>query len=122
MERIKRIAKYLKGRPRYRCGMRFEKIREEDRGIAMYTDSDWAGREDQRKSVSGGFMALDGMWLRSWSKDQTKIARSSGEAELYAVNYGCSQALGVLAILKEVGWEEKLVAKVDANATIGTLR
>ena len=85
------------------------------------TDSDWAGREDQRKSISGGTMLLCGQWLQSWSKDQTKIARSSGEAELYAANLGASKGKGLQTIMNELGWHYSMKLQVDANATIGML-
>ena len=85
------------------------------------TDSDWAGRENLRKSISGGTLTLNGQWLLSWSKDQSKIARSSGEAELYACNLGGSRGMGIQTIMRELGWSYDLKVQVDANATIGMI-
>ena len=87
----------------------------------MQTDSDWAGKDDKRRSVSGGSITVDGHWVRSWSKDQAKVARSSGEAELYAGNDGASQGMGLQSTMKELGWPAPLELQVDANATIGIL-
>ena len=53
--------------------------------------------------------------------DTSTIARSSGEAELYACNLGASKALGLQTIMKELGWDYEVKIRVDANATIGTL-
>ena len=53
--------------------------------------------------------------------DQRTIARSSGEAELYACNLGASNGLGLQTIMKELGWDYEVRVQVDANATIGTL-
>ena len=64
---------------------------------------------------------MNGQWLLSWSKDQSKIARSSGEAELYACNLGGSRGMGIQTIMRELGWSYDLKVQVDANATIGTL-
>lgn len=89
--------------------------------IRVQTDSDWAGKDDKRKSVSGGSVRIGGQWVKSWSKDQGKIARSSGEAELYAANLGAAQALGIQTNMKELGWPMELVLEMDANATIGIL-
>ena len=66
-------------------------------------------------------MYVCGQWLQSWSKDQTTVARSSGEAELYACNLGASKGLGLQAVMKEIGWRYEVRIQVDANATIGTL-
>ena len=118
MERLKRIGRYLKGRPRIRNAMTFNQKREQ---IIVKTDSDWAGREDGRKSISGGTIYVSGHWIQSWSKDQSKIARSSGEAELYACNLGASKGMGLQTVMKELGWNYELKIQVDANATIGKL-
>ena len=46
----------------------------------MQSDSDWAGDESTRKSVPAGNIRYGQHLLGSWSKDQTVIAVSSGEA------------------------------------------
>ena len=66
-------------------------------------------------------LCVCGQWLQSWSKDQSKIAGSSGEAELYACNLGASKGLGLQTVMKELGWHYEIKIQVDANATIGTL-
>ena len=48
---IKRIIRYLKGKPRVAIRYQFQ---EETEGIIVYTDSDWAGDASSRKSTSGG--------------------------------------------------------------------
>ena len=118
MERLKRIGRYLKGRPRVRSSMTFKQNKEE---ITVKTDSDWAGKDDGRRSISGGTLYVCGQWVQSWSKDQSKIARSSGEAELYACNLGASKGLGLQTVMNELGWKYELKVQVDVNATIGTL-
>ena len=118
MEKLKRIGRYLKGKPRIRNVMLFKQDKKE---IKIKTDSDWAGKEDNRKSISGGTMYVCGQWVQSWSKDQTKVARSSGEAELYACNLGASNGFGLQTIMKELGWHYEVRIQVDANAIIGTL-
>ena len=66
-------------------------------------------------------MCVCGQWIQSWSKDQSKVARSSGETGLHDCNLGASRGLGLQAIMKELGWSYEVKIKVDANATIGTL-
>ena len=41
--------------------------------------------------------------LKHWSKDQGNVAKSSGEAELYAANYGADHGLGLQSLLKDIG-------------------
>ena len=64
---------------------------------------------------------LGGAYIKSWSKEQSHTALSSGEAELYAANYGAAQALGVQTMMAEFGWHTSIELQVDANATIGML-
>ena len=66
-------------------------------------------------------MCVCGRWVQSWSKDQSTVARSSGEAELYACNLGASKGLGLQTVMKELGWNYQVKIQVDANATIGAL-
>ena len=47
---IKRIIRYLKGKPRVAIRYQFQ---EEPEGLVVYTDSDWAGDITTRKSTSG---------------------------------------------------------------------
>ena len=58
-------------------------------------------------------------FLRSWAKEQSHIAVSSGEAELYAANYGAAQAIGMQSMMKDFDITMKVEVQVDANATIG---
>ena len=50
-----------------------------------YSDSDWAGCRDTRRSTSAGMIYFEGAVLTFWSRTQTTIALSSCEAELYAI-------------------------------------
>ena len=66
------------------------------------------------------------MWgnclLKHWSKTQTTIDLSSGEAELHGIAYGAAQALGMQSLLKDLGWHVKLRIHSDATAAIGICR
>ena len=60
-----------------------------------------------------------GCLLKHWSKTQTTISLSSGEAELHGIAYGAAQALGMQSLLKDLGWSVKLRIHSDATAAIG---
>ena len=67
--------------------------------LDIYTDSDWAGCRRSRKSSSGGAIMRGTHCLKTWSKTQALIAKSSGEAELYAVVKGAAEALGMVTLV-----------------------
>ena len=57
--------------------------------------------------------------LKSWSKDQSVVALSSGEAELYAANFGSAQLLGLQSMAKDLGIELEADLLIDASAAMG---
>jgi ribonuclease HI len=85
---MKRILRYLQGTSDY--GLLLRRLSDSD--LVVYTDADWAGCPDTRRSTSGYAVFL---WdnLVSWSaKQQTVISRSSTEAEYRAVANGVAEA------------------------------
>jgi hypothetical protein len=78
---IKRVPRYLRGTSHY--GLQLYRSSSPD--LIAYSDADWAGCPDTRKSTSGFCMFL-GQNLVSWSsKRQPTVSRSSAEAEYRAV-------------------------------------
>ena len=68
----------------------------------IYSDSDWATCRATRKSSSGGALLHGRHLLKTYSKTQSTVALSSGEAELYAMTMACFEALGLVAMGKGV--------------------
>ena len=60
--------------------------------------------------------------IKHWSKTQTTVCLSSGEAELRGISDGLAQALGIQSIAKDLGltWTTKMFS--DATAAIGIAR
>ncbi|GJT07848.1 putative ribonuclease H-like domain-containing protein [Tanacetum coccineum] len=84
---VKRIFKYLKGQPK--LGLWYP--RDSPFELEAYTDSDYAGNHNDRKSTTGGYQFL-GRRLISWQcKKQTIVATSSTEAEYVAAAHCCGQ-------------------------------
>jgi len=80
LQAVKRIFKYLQGTQNY--GLWYP--RDTDLTLHAYTDADWAGSVDDRKSTSGGAFFM-GSRLVSWfSKKQSSIALSTGEVKYVA--------------------------------------
>ena len=92
-QRLKGVARYAKGCPD--TGIIFEWQTASNR-LMLQSDSDSAG--DKRKSVSAGNIRYGQHLLRTWSKDQTVTAMSSGEEELYAA---C--VIGTENVARELG-------------------
>ncbi|XP_073051273.1 secreted RxLR effector protein 161-like [Primulina eburnea] len=76
---VKKILRYLKGTTDY-----FLCYQGKDLTLKGYTDADWGGDLDERKSTSGyAFLLNDG--CISWrSKKQTRVSLSTMEAEFVA--------------------------------------
>ena len=73
--------------------------------------------KETRKSSSAGVILLGKHALKTYTRKQNIIARSSAEAELYAVALGASESNGIVSLLKDLGYETKPVLAADVKAT-----
>ena len=116
--RLKRIAQYLQGRPR--VVWKFEE--QVDPGcIEIFSDANFACCRKSRKSTSGGAICMGRHCLRTWSKTQSVIARSSAESELYAAARAGCEGLGMITLMNEMGRQVRARLHLDATAAIGIL-
>ena len=90
--------------------------------LNVYVDTDFAGCKETRRSTSGGVAMLGNCCIKHWSKTQTTISLSSGEAELHGIAQGAAQALGLQSLLKDAGWHVDVHLHSDATAAIGIAR
>jgi hypothetical protein len=98
-EAVKRILRYIKGT--LETGLQIRK--SPSMGISIFTDADWAGCVDDRRST-GGYAVFVGPNLISWSsKKQPIVSRSSTEAEYKALANGAAEAIWIESLLKELG-------------------
>nr|XP_040249224.1 uncharacterized mitochondrial protein AtMg00810-like [Aegilops tauschii subsp. strangulata] len=104
-EAVKRILRYVKGT--LHTGLKFRKA--VSTSISIFTDADWAGCPDDRRST-GGFAIFVGPNLIFWSsKKQPTVSRSSTEAEYKALANGAAEAIWVESLLKELGVSQQRV-------------
>jgi len=97
LQAVKRIFKYLQGTQNY--GLWYP--RDTDLTLHAYTDADWAGSMDDRKSTSGGAFFM-GSRLVSWfSKKQSSISLSTAKEEYVAAASCCTQLLWMMQILQD---------------------
>jgi hypothetical protein len=115
-QKLKRLARYLAGMPR----LVYQYLWQECPSVLdIYVDTDFAGCQSTRRSTSGGVALIGGCLIKHWSKTQTTISLSSGEAELHGIAYGAAQALGLQSLLKDLGWQLRIRVHSDATAAIG---
>ena len=117
-QRLKRLGRYLKSKPRLQ---QWYEWRRSQNVVKTYSDADWAGCRQSRKSTSGGCVMIGTHNIKSWSRTQSLIALSSGESELYASLKAAAETLGILSMGKDFKWD--LVGEVhgDASAALGII-
>ena len=116
-ELLKRVGRYLKGRPRLVWKYHWQSPVDV---LDIHSDANWAVCRKSRKSSSGGTIAIGGHLIRAYSKTQSVIAKSSAESELYAVVRASSEGLGILTLLSDFGrLGMKASVRMDASAAIG---
>ena len=84
--------------------------------------ADRAGDTTTRKSTSGGVIRLNSHLISFWCKSQATVALSSGEAELNAMVKGCSEGIGILELMREMGCDAQVYSiETDSSAARGTV-
>lgn len=102
---VKRIIKYVSGTFLYGIWYPFDTSSH----IAGYTDADWAGNLDDRKSTSGGCFYIGNCLIAWHSRKQSSVSLSTGEAEYIAAASCCTQLV----------WMRQML--VDYSMTGGTM-
>ncbi|PNX96992.1 putative copia-type protein, partial [Trifolium pratense] len=85
--------------------------------LRAYSDVDWAGCPDTRRSVTGWCMFL-GSSLISWkSKKQARVSKSSTESEYRAMSVACSEIIWLRGLLAELGLPQTKPTSLYADNT-----
>lgn len=95
---VKRILRYLNGTLSH--GITLQPV--SSFSLNAYSDADWAGSLDDRRSTSG-FCVYLGPNIISWgSKKQTTVSRSSTESEFRSLAATCSEIIWLQFLLAEL--------------------
>ncbi|KAI5337531.1 hypothetical protein L3X38_016802 [Prunus dulcis] len=98
-EAVKRILRYLKGTLRSGLPIHLSPVPSL---LVAYSDADWAGCPDTRRSTTGYCVFL-GKTLISWSaKKQRTVSRSSADAEYRALAHACADTIWIQSLLHEL--------------------
>ncbi|CAL9029439.1 unnamed protein product [Prunus brigantina] len=98
-EAVKRILRYLKGTLGYGLPIHLSPAPSL---LVAYSDADWAGCPDTRRSTTGYCVFL-GKTLISWSaKKQRTVSRSSAEAEYRALAHASADTIWIQSLLHEL--------------------
>lgn len=103
LEAAKRLLRYLKGTADF--GLFYKRGRQQE--LIAYTDSDYAGDMDDRKSTSG-YVFMMGSGAVSWSsKKQPVVTLSTTEAEFISAASCACQAIWLRRILETLSHAQK---------------
>jgi hypothetical protein len=100
LDAVYRILRYLKSTPGK--GILFSN--HGHLRLEAFTDADWAGSVDDRRSTSGYCTFLGGNLITWRSKKQSVVARSSAEAEYRAMAHGVCELLWLQTLLRDLGF------------------
>ena len=115
---LKRVVRYLRGRPI--CKLYYD-IQEPVTCVQGYSDADWAGDAETRKSTSGGLTFLGSHAISWYSRVQARVALSSCEAELNAMVKCMTECVHVKHLGQAFGQNLTIELVTDASAARGVL-
>ena len=115
-EAAKRILRYLQGTSKF--GIFYK--RNGNHELIGFTDSDYAGSLEDRRSTSGYIFILSGAAVAWSSRKQPIVTLSTTEAEFVAAAGSSCQAIWMQRVLKKIGYKgsETTLIFCDNSSTI----
>jgi hypothetical protein len=110
---IKRVLRYIKGTLNY--GLKFQ-ANGNDHELVGYSDANWAGDVDMRRSTSGYVFKVANSTISWSSKKQATVAKSTTEAEYVALSQATQEAIWMRKLLSDIGY------KIDKPTVMYTIR
>jgi hypothetical protein len=104
---VKRVLRYLKGTRE--LGIKYSAAAMASGGCLLvgYSDSDWAGDIDTRRSTTAYVFMIAGGAVSWTSKLQATVALSSTEAEYMSLCAAAQEAIHLRQLLSDLGFEQQ---------------
>ncbi|BET03524.1 Hydra magnipapillata [Nesidiocoris tenuis] len=120
VEALKRILRYLAGTPSR--GIKFSSVGDVQK-IDGYSDSDYAGDQDTRRSTSGYIILFAGGPIGWCSRRQPIVALSSTEAEYIAAADCCKEVMYLCSVIEElINAKIQVCLMVDNQSSISLIK
>lgn len=115
---IKRVLRYLRGTVDY--GLFFSAIKTSEGDVLQcYSDSDFGGDTETRKSTTGYVLTFCGTAIDWFSRRQSVVALSTAEAEYVAASDSVKELLCLLKLFREVQVQkEPITVNIDNQSAI----
>ena len=116
----KRVARYVSGTRTTFLHMKHDDGSKFPLRLVSYTDADFAGDVDDRKSISAGIQFVNGLIAGWHCRKQTAVALSTAEAEFVSAAAGGIEILVVKELMLEIGMQVKtfVVLRIGNKAAI----
>lgn len=108
---VKRVLRYLKGT--LNLALKYE--RSESGTLVGFSDADWAGDQDDRRSTTGNVFLLGGGAVSWLSKKQSTVALSTAEAEYVALSQAAQECTWLRRLLSDLGMDATPVVILEDN-------
>lgn len=100
-QEAKRVLRYVKGTLNY--GIQFKRVEEPE--LVGFSDSDWGGSVEDKKSTSGYVFTI-GSGACCWNSSKQKtVAQSTAEAEYIAICSAANQVIWLQRLVNEIGFK-----------------
>ena len=103
MKAMLRVVKYVLDTSAWRLQMKTDKGEKGKWKIEAFSDSDYAGDRDTRRSVSGYVILVNGCVVSWRSQSQKSVTLSSSEAEYVAASETVAKMLYIKQVLEGMG-------------------
>ena len=110
---VKRIIKYIHGTADYGILYSFDT----NSCLVGFSDADWGGNSDDRKSTSGGCFFLGNNLISWFSKKQNCVSLSTAEAEYIAAGAGSTELVYLKSMLEEYDVPQDVVTLFCDNTS-----
>jgi hypothetical protein len=120
----KRVLRYLRQTSDMGLVLGGQKDEQSATTITVWSDADWATNPDNRRSITGYVIQVNGAVVSWHSKQQSIVAKSTCEAEMYALSAAVSESRWIRMFLRELFEQQeaapmiRTVAHVDNTAAI----